>query len=432
MLRGKVLIVLSGLVLFVTACAGGDVDEGDDEGGDGGSVTVTGAWTGAEQENFEAVLEGFTEETGVDAEYKAAAGGDTASAVQTSIEGGDPPDVAMLPQPGLVQDFVDQEALRPISEGALANLDENYDPFWQDLVTIDGEVYGVYYKAANKSTWWYNLAAFQQAGVQPPSDWDQMISDGKTVVQSGVPYFSVGGADAWPLTDLWENIYLRTAGPEKYDQLAAHEIKWTDPSVIESLEIMAELFEDEKLAAGGTKGILDTTFTDSVIQTYQDPPESASVYLGDFAGSIITGDTQAQLGEDADFFPFPAIDGTGGNYVVGGGDVAVVLTDNEAAQQLVEYLATPEAAEIWASKGGFTSPNQGVDLEVYPDDITRRSAEAIVSADAFRFDLSDLQPGEFGATASRGMWLRFQEFVETLDVQETAKNLEKDATKAYS
>ena len=40
--------------------------------------------------------------------------------------------------------------------------------------------------------------------------------------------YSIGAADGWTLTDLFENIYLRTAGAEKYDQLTKHEILWTD------------------------------------------------------------------------------------------------------------------------------------------------------------------------------------------------------------
>jgi hypothetical protein len=256
-----------------------------------------------------------------------------------------------------------------------------------------------------------------------------LIDQAGTVAQSGVPYMTIGGGEGWPLTDLFENIYLRTAGPDKYDQLAEHQIKWTDQSVIDALEIMGDVLQNDNLA-GGTKGALQTDFTTSVSDVFSGTPKAATVYEGDFVAGIISGETDAKVGEDADFFEFPAIDGSPPS-VVGGGDVAVALTDSEEAQELLAYLGTPEAAELWAEKGGFASPNEAVDTSVYPDEISQRNAEQIVNAEDFRFDMSDLQPAAFGATAGRGMYLRFQQFVETGDAQATAAALEKDAAKAF-
>lgn len=420
--------------LVSAACAGGEPGDdgggGDGDGGGGsGSVSVAAVWSGAEQENFQLVLDAFTEETGIEAEYQSNA--DIGTFLGTQIEGGQPPDVALLPQPGLMRDLVDQDALVPLGDDAVAALDENYAPVWKDLGTVDDEVYGVYFKAANKATWWYNTAAFESAGVEPADEWDQLLEDAKTVAQAGSAYLSIGGGDAWPLTDLFENIYLKTAGGDMYDQLSDHEIPWTDPSVIEALDVMGELLGDDANLAGGKKGTLETDFPTSVSQVFADPPKAATVYEGDFVAGVISGETSATVGEDADFFAFPAIDGEGADAVMGGGDVAVALTDSENAQELVGFLATPEAAEVWAEAGGFTSPNQNVDIGVYPDEVSARIAEAIAGAEEFRFDMSDLQPAEFGATAGRGMWLRFQQFIESGDAQKTAKDLEADAKKAF-
>ncbi|MDQ4094659.1 MAG: ABC transporter substrate-binding protein [Actinomycetota bacterium] len=431
--RQTTSILLAGALLF-SACtsgdpAGGGGDGGNGaEGGGGGTVSVAAVWTGTEQENFQAVLDAFTEQTDIDTEYQSNA--DIGTFLGTQIEGGEPPDVALLPQPGLLRDFAGQDALVEVNQEAASAVEENYAPVWADLATVDGTLYGVYFKAANKSTWWYNTQAFSDAGVQPPEDWDEMLQQAGTVAQSGVPYLSLAGGDAWPLTDLFENVYLRTAGPEKYDQLANHEIKWTDQSVIDALEVMGEILEDDANLAGGKKGTLQTDFPTSVSQVFTDPPEAATVFEGDFVAGVIAGETEAKVGEDADYFPFPSIDGSPAA-VVAGGDVAVALTDSEEAQELLTFLASPEAAEAWAERGGFASPNQGVDTGVYPDEVSQRIAEDIVNAQDLRFDMSDLQPAAFGATAGRGMWLRFQEFVQTLDAQQTAQDLERDAAKAF-
>lgn len=169
-------------------------------------------------------------------------------------------------------------------------------------------------------------------------------------------------------------------------------------------------------------------------QVFTDPPQAAIVYEGDFVAGIISGETEAQLGTDADFFDFPAIEGSG-PAVVGGGDVAVLMRDSEAGRALLEFLATPEAVEIWAGQGGFVSPNQNVDTSVYPDDITRRTAESLVAASEagnFRFDMSDLQPGAFGATTGEGMWGLLQDFVRNPDdIDGIAQQLEDSAAAAY-
>lgn len=427
--------VLVAMMLLLAACGGGEVETQDDGAGGGdadevtGEVNVAAVWTGTEEENFQAVLDAFTEETGIETTYKST-GDDVGAYLGTQIEGGNPPDVAMLPQPGLLRDLAAEGSLVPAGEEVRATMEEHFSPDWLELGSVDGELYGVYFKAANKSTWWYNTGVFDQAGVQPPATWDEMLETAQTVNSSGTPWVSIGGGDGWTLTDWFENIYIQVAGPEKYDQLANHEIPWTDQSVIDSLEVFAELVGDEANIAGGTAGALQTDFPTSVQQVFADPPKAASVYEGDFVAGVITGETNAQEG-DYDFFSFPAIDGAGAA-VVGGGDAAVALTDNEAAQELLRYLATPEAAEVWASLGGFTSPNQSLDTSVYPDDLTRRSAEAVAGAEVFRFDLSDLQPAQFGGTVGKGLFLRFQDFLQNPDdPQAIAQALERDAKKAF-
>ena len=131
--------------------------------------------------------------------------------LSTAVEGGNPPDIAALPQPGFMTDFAERGALKPI-EFARDAIEEGYSDSWLDLGTVDGELYGLFFKGANKSTVWYNVAAFEDAGVEPPADWDAFLEAGDTLKASGVTPYSIGAADGWTLTDLFENIYLRTAG----------------------------------------------------------------------------------------------------------------------------------------------------------------------------------------------------------------------------
>jgi ABC-type glycerol-3-phosphate transport system substrate-binding protein len=308
----------------------------------------------------------------------------------------------------------------------------NYSQAWQDLGTVDGKLYGVWYKAANKSTVWYRTDLFKDAGItQPPADWDTFIKDAQSIADQGIAPIAIGGADGWTLTDWFENVYLRTAGPDMYDQLTKHEIPWTDPSVKTALKMLGDLWGNQQLISGGTTQALQDDMTKSVIRAFSKDDLAAIVYEGDFVAGVITGNTDFKLGDTADFFPVPSINGSQ-PAVTGGGDVAVALKSNPGAFGLLQFLASPEAAEVWAPLGGYTSPNQHVDPSKYPDDVTRRTSDQLVKASTFRFDMSDLAPAAFGATEGQGEWGIMQQFLQNpTNVDGISQQLEDAAKTAY-
>ena len=434
------LAAVAALMLLGAACGGDDPGAaspttGATTGGgpdlSGQTIEVAATWTGAEQKNFEQVLALFEEQTGATVRFLSA-GDDIAAYLGPKIEGGQPPDVAILPQPGVLQTFVADGDLIPIEDFAGDVVDENFAPGGREVGTVDGTLYAVWFRAAQKSTVWYNIHVFSDAGVEPPTTWDELQTAAQTISDFGVEPYSVGVDVGWPLSDLFENIYLRTAGPEMYDQLAKHEIPWTDPSVTDALTKMSDVIGDGDLIAGGTSGALQTDFTGSVTQMFADPPQGAILFEGNFVGGIINGETQSKVGTDADFFDFPSIDGSP-PAVMGGGDLAALLKDTEGGKELLRFLATPEAAEVWAGLGGFISPNKNVDVSAYTDPIDQRAAEALIEAgDSVRYDLSDLQPTEFGATTGQGIWGILTDFVSNPDdVEGTAQQLEVAAKAAY-
>ncbi len=423
------LLALPVLVLALAAASTAGVGK-KDNATVSGKISVIAVWTGEEQKNFEAVLAGFHKKY-PDVDVKYTSGGDnTPTILSTAVQGGNPPDVAALPQPGLLRDFAKKGALKPITF-AKGTISKNYAPVWLGLGTVNGKLYGLVFKGANKSTIWYNVKAFKQAGVQPPKTFDQLIKIAGTLKASGVTPFSIGGADGWTLTDLFENIYLRQAGPAKYDQLATHKIKWTDPSVTAALKTMAQVLGNSSYIAGGTSGALQTDFPTSVSQAFSTPPKAAMVIEADFVGGVIKSSTKAKARTGFNVFPFPSVKGSPPS-VVGAGDTVVMFKDNPASRALVSYLATPQAATIWAQRGGFSSPNKKVSRSAYPDEITKATALALAQAKIFRFDLSDLQPSSFGGTVGQGEFKLFQDFLKNpSNVSGIAKQLEASAAKAY-
>jgi alpha-glucoside transport system substrate-binding protein len=435
------LLALLALVLaaFAAGCGGDDDGGGGDTGAAGGDtaaqeganedasgdITIQAVWTGQEGESFQAVLDGFAEAyPNVNVEYKSAQ--DIATVLSTAVEGGNPPDIGALPNPGLMRDFASRDAIQPI-EFAREDVEANFSQDWVALGSVDDQLYGVFFKGANKSTVWYNTQVFEDAGVEPPATWEDLLTAAETINASGVPAYSIGGSEGWTLTDLFENLYLRIAGPEKYDQLEKHEIPWTDQSVKDALTEMGKVLGDTKNLAGGRQGALQTDFATSVTNVFADPPKGAMIFEGDFVAGNIANETNAKVGEGADVFAFPSVNGQGENFVVGGGDVFVMFKDSPAAQAFIRYATTPEAAEIWAGRGGFSSPNQNVGEDVYSDEITGRLATALAQAETFRFDLSDLLPAAFGSDA---LFKGLQDFLgDPSKVDQIAQQLENEAKK---
>ena len=430
--RWVVLALLVGALALVAASCGGDDDGGSAQGSEDvtGEIAIMGIWGGAEQESFQAVIDGFNElYPNVTVNYTS--GGDNlAPLLSSAVEGGNPPDLAAIAQPGLMAQFAEQGAIQPIDDLRDAIVD-NFGESVADVGAVEGTQYGVMFKGSNKATVWYNVASFEEAGVEPPETWDELVEVASTLKAAGITPFSVGVDVGWPITDLFENVYIRTAGPEMYDQLVAHEIPWTDQSVKDALAAIAEIYGDPANLAGGTEASLESDMPSSVAKVFAEDPEAAMVIIGDFAPGV-NADNPLEPETGYNVFTFPSIDGSD-PAVVGSGDIFVEFRDSPAADAFLEYLTTPEAAEIWAERGGFSSPNKDLDVGVYPDEITRTTAGGLAEAETFRFDASDLMPSAFGGTPGQGFWKGMTDFVANPDnIDGITQQLEDAANQAYT
>ena len=276
-------LLVAALAFVAAGCGGGD-DGGTAEGSEDvtGSISTMAIWGGDEQADFQAVIDGF-KELYPNVTVKYTSGGDNlAPLLSTAVEGGNPPDIACIAQPGLLKGFADQGKLQPIDDLRSAIVD-NFPEAVADVGSFDGTQYAVMFKGSNKSTIWYNVADFEEAGVTPPETWDELNEARDTLKAAGITPYSVGVDVGWPMTDIFENIYLRTAGPEKYDQLVAHEIPWTDQSVKDALTFMQDIVGESDDMVGGTEGALQTEVPGSVANVFNDPAKAAMVVVGDFA-----------------------------------------------------------------------------------------------------------------------------------------------------
>jgi len=415
---GKLAVVTAGILGIATACgststpASSSSSSSSSSAKIGGSVTVWAEWTAQEQQDFLAALAPFEADTGITVNYQGK-GNNMDTALTAAVAGGSPPDVALVPDPGTLDTLAKQNAIKPLTS-ILGSLTSNFGAAWNTLASYNGTQYGVWFKGANKNTIWYNPALFTEAGITTlPTSWEQLLTDAAQLKAAGITPLSLCTDVGWPVADMWQNIYLKTAGAVDYDKLAAHTLKWTDPTVTTAFTTMAQLVGQYQYLLGGLSGSLSNSYPTCVDKVFPKPPaqpQAAMVIEADFVVSEITGNssnyTPGTTGSGgaactADpaktpcynffAFPAPAADSANNTAIQGAGDVAMLLHPTAQATALIKYLAGPEPGTIWAHLGGFASPNNQVASSAYPDPVSQADAKALVNASSFVFSLDDLQ-----------------------------------------
>ena len=395
----------------------------------GQSFNIMGPWLGGDQELFQSVIAYFNDATGAQANYS---GSDSfEQQIVIDAEAGSPPDVAVFPQPGLAADLAERGHLRPLGEETAAWLRENYaaGESWEALGTYagqDGEnaLFAFPYKADVKSLVWFVPENFEDAGYEIPTTYEelralteQMAEDGETPWCIGL---GSGGATGWPATDWVEDLMLRTASPEDYDRWTTNEMPFNDPIVVNAIEEFGWFAKNPDFVAGGVGAVTATDFRESPNGLFASPPACYMHRQASFIPTFFPEGTV--IGEDADFFYFPAPEaGDLGQPVLGGGTMFAVMSDNPAAMAFIEFLKTPAAHEIWMAQRGFLTPHTGANPDAYGDDTLRRMGQILLDATVFRFDGSDLMPGAIGAGA---FWTGMVDFVGGASAQQVADQIQ--------
>lgn len=398
----------------------------------GGTVTVLGVWGGSELESFRAMVKPFEDASGVAVEFEGTR--DLNAVLTTRIQGGNPPDVAGLPGPGQMAEFARAGSLIPLDDVVdRSAMQDQYAKTWMDLGTVDGKLYGIFVKTSLKGLIWYNKPRFEQAGYAIPQTWDELMALTERIAGEGKNPWCIGlesgAASGWPATDWIENIMLRTAGPAAYDQWYRHEIKWTDAPVRAAWEHFGRIATNPKYVYGGTQGVLATNFGEAPNPLFTDPPGCYLHHQATFIQDFIQQQyPNLKAGTDFDFFAFPAMEANIPKAVEAGGDLFGMFRDTPQARALVRYLTTPEAQSIWVKRGAALSPNRKVNLDDYPDPLSRRAAEILTAADEARFDASDLMPEALNSAFWKGT-LDYIQAPHRLD--EILGNLERVAEEAY-
>ncbi|MEH0936103.1 ABC transporter substrate-binding protein [Micromonospora psammae] len=413
-----------GLALGATACGTGNDKKSSNAGSaecapyekygdnDGKKVSIYASIRDAEADLLEKSWEQFVECTGIEIEYEGS--GEFEAQLPVRVDGGNAPDIAFVPQPGLVKRFADAGKLKALGSETKALAEQNMPADWLKYGTVNGTLYGVPLGANVKSFVWYSPKTFKEKGWEVPTTWDQLIALSDKIAGSGMKPWCVGvesgDATGWPATDWIEDVMLRTQGPEVYDQWTTHQIPFNDPKVADAVEKAGAILKNEKYVNGGfggVKSITTTSFQEAGLPITNGKcamHRQASFYANQFPEGT-------KVAEDGDAFAFyfPAIDPAKGKPVLGAGEVVVAYADRPEVQAVQTYLASAEYVNSRAKLGNWVTANNKLDIANVANPIDKLSVQILQDkSGVFRFDGSDLMPAGVGAgTFWKGMvdWL---------------------------
>ncbi|MFV1989133.1 MAG: ABC transporter substrate-binding protein [Acidimicrobiales bacterium] len=403
------------------------MDEGDLAGT---TVSVFGPESSDEEAGgVQDALDVFAEETGITIEYTGAR--DFSDQINAQAVGGNPPDIAIFPQPGKVADFAREGLVLPLPDEVTAASNENWPADWNNFGVVDGVQYAVPNKADLKSLVWYQPSRFEALGYEVPQTYDEFVAlvataaaDGNTPLCVGI---ESGPATGWVFTDWVEEMMLRFAGGDVYDQWVANEIPFDDPAVVSAMQQVIDLWNSDGavFAAGGS--IAATPFGDNG-QPLVDGDCLMHRQASFFAAFIPEGTAFADGSEGAvDVFYFPSNEG---KPILVAGTVASAFRDAPEVWAVMEYFSSAEyanarqAAQTERKGGGlsgFLSAANGVDSSLYQG-LEKSFIDIMLNADVARFDASDLMPAAVGAGT---FWTEGTSIVNgDVSVEEGAANIQ--------
>jgi D-xylose ABC transporter substrate-binding protein len=398
----------------------------------GGSVSVLAVWGGSEQDAFMAMLKPFEDATGVNVEYTGTR--DLNAVLTTRVQGGNPPDLAGLPGPGQMAQYARAGNLVDLSTILdMETYKKDYAQTWIDLGTVDGKLVSIFTKASVKGLIWYDPKVWTENNYQFPQTWDDMMALSKQIMDAGNTPWCValenGAASGWPGTDWLEDIVLRQSGEQTYNDWWQGKIKWTSPEIKQAWQTWGEIVATSGMVYGGPNTMLTTAFGDVGNPLFTTPPGCYMVHQASFITSFFQDNNPGvQPVTDFDFFGFPNFKADQPVSTEMAGDMFGMFNDTPQSEALIRYLTTPEAQDIWAKIGGYISPNQAVPLSDYPDELTRKAAQRLTSAQVAVFDASDQMPEAMNAA----FWKAILDYVQSPDTLDSIlQNLDSVQADAY-
>jgi alpha-glucoside transport system substrate-binding protein len=374
----------------------------------GSTVTMFGSILSPESDSLNKSWAEFDRCTGITIKYT---GSNTfESDLPVKVNGGNAPDLAIIPQPGLLQQMVATGSVKKPPEQTVKN-EDNWPAVWKNYGSVNGTFYSAPMSANMKSLVWYSPSYFKQHNYQVPTSWSDLMSlsakmaadaKGANGFKPWCGGIGSGTASGWPATDWLEEVVLGKYGGDVYDKWVAGKIKFSDSQIIDAMNTVKNWLQNPSWVNGGygnVKTIATTTFQNAglpILKNKCGMLQQASFYEAQWPKGTKVGPDGAVMA-----FKLPAVSSSVSTPVEGGGEFVTAFSDKPAVQAVQNYLSSPEWAESRIKVApGWVSANTKVDQSLYTDPIDQLSAKYLTDKSAtFRFDASDMMPAAVGSGA---------------------------------
>jgi alpha-glucoside transport system substrate-binding protein len=347
--------------------------------------------------------------------------------IKVRVDGGNAPDLAVFPQPGLMTNFVKSGKVKAPAQSVKDMVAKGWGKEWADFGSVNGTFYAAPLGSNVKSFVWYNPQLFKEKSYKIPTTWDELIALSDKMAADGIKPWCAGigsgEATGWPATDWMEDVILRDQGPDVYDQWVTHKIPFNDPRIIAAADRVGSILKNPKYVNGGigdVKSIATTTFQDGGLPVKDKKcgmHRQASFYANQWPKGT-------KVAEDGDIyaFYFPTVDPAKGKPVLVAGEFVAAFADREEVVKTQTYLASKEWANSRGKLGDWLSSNKGLDISVLANPIDKLSAQILQDPKAVsRFDGSDLMPGEVGAGS---FWKQMTAWITGKDTKSALTDIE--------
>jgi alpha-glucoside transport system substrate-binding protein len=404
----KTAAVLGVTMAMTTACLSGGGNSTSGGGGapsgqaSGSTVTI---WTSLDQPIMNALKQSFApmaQQAGITVNWSRV--DNINQIIMTKIQANDTPDIAFIPQPGVVADIVTRNKATALDDVVdLAGLKSSMIPGTLESGTVNGKLYGLLVSANAKSFVFYPKKAFEAAGYKAPqsiAELEALTEKIKSDKSAKAPWCQGIGSEAatgWPLTDWIEDLVMRYAGVDGYNQWVKHQTKFDSPQVRQAFDEYAKLAFTEGNTYGGRKSIASTAFGNAGNPMFDKPPGCMLLKQGSFITTFFPKNVQADLENQVGVFYFPPVKAGDPKPLLGGGDMAVLLHNTAGARAVMKMLGNKDVGNAAAGPTNFLSPHKDFDVTKYKGKIAQDVAKIAYSTDSFLFDGSDQMPGAVGA-----------------------------------
>ena len=409
--RQRLLIPLAALSvvgLALAGCAETGSGGGNSDNVKGQTVKISGGITGSEADALNASFTKFTKDTGIKVQYT----GDKSfeGNIVTKVQGGSAPDIAIVPQPGLLATLVGTGQVVQPDATTTSNVSKYWSKSWKTYGTVGGKFYAAPMLANVKGFVWYSPAKFKEWGVTIPKTWDELLTLTKTIQEktNAAPWcvgFSSGDASGWPGTDWIEDLVLRQAGPDVYDQWVAGKVKFTDQPIKDAFDAVGKILLNPKYVNAGfgdVKSINSTAFADVAAKVADGtcPMTHQASFLSSNFLTVKTKDGKTPtIAPDGDVYAFllPGIK-EGSSSVEAGGEFVASFSNKKAVQMVQDFMSSPDFANARVKLGGVISANNGADASLASSQFLSDAMKTLQDPKTVaRFDASDLMPATVGS-----------------------------------